>query len=90
MEALILSLLLAPFASGEYRAYELIITNLNTGAERRVLSNFDPTQYRDLHPVLQEEEITLNASWMCYGDTSQKPVCPQPEIQRSLPKSDPQ
>lgn len=90
MEALILSLLLAPYASGEYRAYELVITNSSTGAQRRVISNFDPTQYRDLYPVLQEEEITLNASWMCYGDTSKKPICPQPESQRSLLKSDPQ
>lgn len=89
MEALILSLLLGPFSHAEYRAYRLNITNTNTGASRIVLSNFDNIQYRDLYPVLAEEVITIESSWMCRGDTSQKPICPETENQpQTLPKSD--
>lgn len=84
-------LLLFVFCSqtrAEYRAYRLTITNLVTGAQRSVISNFDPIQYRDLYPVLKEEEVTLEKSWMCYGDTSQKPICPERESAETLPKSD--
>lgn len=79
MSWLIQLALLATPALSEYRAYELQITNLQTGAERTVLSNFDPDQYRDIYPVLKEEEIRLLNSWKCKGDTSHKPICPNPK-----------
>ena len=83
MEALILTfaLLASPFARGEYRAYQLTITNESTGAQRTVLSNFDAIQYRDLYPVLKEETIQMEDTWMCYGDTSKSPFAP---IRRDL------
>lgn len=83
-------LILSLPARSEYRAYKLIIKNTVTGAERVVISNFDPSHYRDLYPVHKEEEILLENSWMCYGNTSKKPVCPEPEAkpEETLPKSD--
>jgi len=81
--------LLSLEARAEYRAYRLVITNTLTGGQRSVVSNLDPDQYRDLYPVLKEEEITLDGSWKCYGDTSHQPICPAPEEdQQTLPKSD--
>jgi hypothetical protein len=90
LAGLLFPFLLHPLpAQAEYRAYRLIITNTNTGAQRTVLSNLDPIQYHDLYPVLKEEDITLDGSWKCFGDTSHKPVCPQPETSpQTLPKSD--
>ncbi len=79
---------LIPSAQAEYRAYRLNIINSVTGIQRSVTTNFDPIQYRDLYPILAEEEITLEKSWMCYGDTSQKEICGDPDSEETLPKSD--
>jgi len=75
-------------ARAEYRAFNLTITNSNTGAQRKVLINLDPIQYRETHGVLPEEVIEIESTWMCYGDTSNKPTCPDPKFPESLPKSD--
>lgn len=99
MAALIAAALLtlALPARAEYRAYRMTITNQSTGAQRTVMSNLDPDQYRSLYPVLKEETIQLENSWKCYGDTSLKPICAEPQPtappaseQKTPPKSDPQ
>lgn len=74
-----LLLLFSLYTFAEYRAFELVIRNQVTGAERVVLSNLDPDQYRGYHPLDPGETITYRATWMCKGNTSDQPVCPKVE-----------
>lgn len=75
----LIAVLLALPAKAEYRAFELVIHNKVTGEERVVLASLDPDQYRGYHPLDANEEITYRATWMCKGNTSDKPICPKPE-----------
>ncbi len=71
--------LLISNAHAEYRAFELVIMNPDTGQERVAISNLDPRQYRRYFPVRNGEQITYRQTWMCKGNTSNfKPVCPKP------------
>jgi len=49
----------------EYRAYELAITNDETGETRTVISTLDDIQYPGYFPLRQNESITLVDTWMC-------------------------
>jgi hypothetical protein len=71
-------------AHAEYRAFELVITNVASGQERVVVSTLDPNQYRVFYPVSLEEKVTYRATWKCKGNTSLKPVCGKPEMAPSL------
>ena len=66
---------------GEYRAYELGITNTSTGDTRTVVSTLDNLQYPGYYPLQASEVIQYEDSWMCYGNTSQfRPICPKPAV----------
>ena len=61
---------LSPVAFGEYRVFELKISNPDTKKTRTVVTTMDPFQYVDYFPVLARESIYYTNTWMCYGDTS--------------------
>ena len=79
MKSLIAIFAFFPLARAEYRAFELVIVNKVTGAERVVLASLDPDQYRGYHPLDPNEEISYRDTWLCKGNTSEKAVCPKPE-----------
>lgn len=81
MKSLTFALLLSLSAYGEYRAFELVISNKVTGAERIVLSALDPDQYRGYHALDPNETITYRDTWMCKGNTANKEqqICPKPD-----------
>jgi hypothetical protein len=67
-------------AQAEYRAFELVIANAETGEGRTVISTLDPRQYRRYHPVHFSDQVTYRATWMCKGNTAgHKPICAKPE-----------
>lgn len=73
--------LLSPTSvQAEYRAFELLITNNETGNERRVISTLDPEQYAGYYPVKKNETIVYTDTWRCWGNFSYyKKICPRPE-----------
>ncbi len=76
---LFILLIAAPSAYGEYRVFELVITNTQTQQERVVISNLDPFQYPGYYDLRQDEAALYRDTWMCYGDTSyHKQYCPNP------------
>ena len=69
-------------SSAEYRVYQLLIINVDTQAQRTVISNLDQYQYPDYHPVQLRERVDLVTHWMCWNRTSDfKEFCPQPPTQ---------
>jgi hypothetical protein len=78
---LVLALLFFWNAQAEYRAFELSITDAVSGNERTELSNLDPAQYAKYHPVHPGDKIVYKTTWMCRGNTSGKPICPNPKAQ---------
>lgn len=64
------------YASAEYRAFELEITDTESGNSRRVLTTMDHLQYSTYYPVKASEQVFYVTSWMCKGRTNQRPVCP--------------
>lgn len=76
----LLWLLWPTLAWGEYRTYELLITNSTSGNTRTVVSTLDHIQYPYYYPLNQGETIQYVDSWMCWGNTEKfKPLCPKPE-----------
>lgn len=82
MKTLLFALFLGLSAHAEYRAFELVITNKVTGAERIVLAALDPDQYRGYHALDPNETISYRDTWMCKGNTGDKPICPKPETRQ--------
>lgn len=78
-------------AHAEYRAFELLITNTETGTDRTVISTLDPRQYRGYHPVAAAEIVQYTDTWMCRGNTSgMKAICAKPEDRKpAQPKAAP-
>src|SRR6185312_13871251 len=65
---------------GEYRAYELKITNTDTSQSRTVVSTIDNLQYSTYYPLQKSEIIEYVDSWMCYGNTGDfQSICPKPD-----------
>ena len=80
--ALLALLLLTFTASAEYRAYQLLITNEESGAERSITSILDDQQYREFYTLKPGETIQLFNTWMCYHNGSYgQPICPNPKNQ---------
>lgn len=85
LSTIVIALTLAVFVFpdlvlGEYRAYELRITNTATGVTRTVASTLDNLQYPTYHPLQASEIIEYVDSWMCYGNTSNfRAICPKPD-----------
>ena len=67
-------------AFSEYRAFELVIENQQTQQRRIVVSTLDPLQYPDYYPVSPNEIVMYQDTWMCYGNTSNKNICPNPRL----------
>ena len=64
----------------EYRAYQLVISNEETGEEKRITSTLDHLQYKAFYSLGPNEIIYYERSWMCWGNTSyHKPICKPPE-----------
>ena len=71
--------LVASLARADYRAYELTITNADTGATRTVVSTLDHLQYPGYHPLSSREIIRLSGTWRCLGPSYHyRPICPRP------------
>lgn len=66
-------------AHGEYRAFELVVSDPNSGQEQVVISTLTPDQYLAYAALRTGTKVTYRATWMCRGDTSHKPVCPNPK-----------
>lgn len=63
----------------EYRAFQLVIEDSGTKSKRVVQTTLDHLQYRDYYPVAVTERISIQDSWMCFGNTSDEtPICPKP------------
>ncbi|MCB0421197.1 MAG: hypothetical protein KDD61_09375 [Bdellovibrionales bacterium] len=72
-------------ASAEYRAFELLIINPETGKERRVISTFDHIQYPEYHPLESGEVVNYVTSWMCWDRTNHlQKYCPKPDQGQDL------
>lgn len=66
-------------AGAEYRAYRLVITNSETGEQKKVTSTLDHLQYKAFFSLGPNEQIAYENSWMCWGNTSHhKPICSPP------------
>jgi hypothetical protein len=70
-----------PSSLAEYRAYELVIKNSETGNQRTVVSTLDNIQYASYHPINRNEEVSLMRSWKCWGNSDYfQDICPAPEM----------
>ena len=68
-------------ASAEYRAFQLMLRNVETGDEQIITTTLDHLQYRDYYYLGSSVEVLYQTSWMCWGNTSNhKPICPAPEV----------
>ena len=80
MTTLLLAFALSFTAHAEYRAFELIIKNVETGNERTVRSTLDHLQYPAYYPVTRGEVVSYSTSWRCRGNTGDfKRLCPNPK-----------
>jgi hypothetical protein len=72
-------------ALAEYRAFELAITDTNTGKVRKVTTTLDHIQFRGYHPVASFEVVSIEATWMCKqrGDWFTD-ICPNPATVKTL------
>lgn len=63
----------------EYRAFELKISNTQTGKTRTVRSVLDQGQYPQYYYLSSAEIIEYQDSWMCYERSDNfKPICANP------------
>lgn len=74
-------------ARAEYRVFELVIRDPLTNQSRTVISTLDDIQYPEYYHLNPNEQIQIQATWMCWkrSDYFQKP-CPNP---RALPPPQP-
>lgn len=66
-------------AFGEYRAYELTLTNSTNGRTRTVTSTLDQYQYPEYKHLATGETASYVTSWMCYGRTNNQAICNKPD-----------
>lgn len=65
--------------TAEYRAFLLRIQKVtNPGEFRELISTLDPLQYPGYFPLKEDEQVAYVRTWMCWGRTSEKPICPDP------------
>lgn len=85
MRAVLLVLILLPSISvAEYRAFQLRIEKVNNPAEsREILATLDPLQYPGYYSVKEDEKISYVRTWMCFGRTNGKAICPDPEAPKA-------
>ncbi|MDZ4660566.1 MAG: hypothetical protein SGJ18_02985 [Pseudomonadota bacterium] len=80
-------LVLSKVSLAEYRAFELRISNTQTGKNRIVRSILDQGQYPQYYYLSAAEIIEYQDSWMCYERSDHfKPICANPnESQERAP-----
>lgn len=95
LSLLLIAVLFAPLARGEYRVFLLQFKKSPPPAvpgeppqpapEPRYLeSTLDPEQYRGIYPVAPDETVTYVSTWRCYGRTDNfKPHCKNPRAPAS-------
>ncbi|MEZ4873025.1 MAG: hypothetical protein R2827_12465 [Bdellovibrionales bacterium] len=63
----------------DYRAFQLLIINPQTGTERTILSTLDDIQFPEYYALRPGEIIQISDTWMCYNNASYfKPICNNP------------
>jgi hypothetical protein len=76
-------------AHAEYRVFELVIQNVEDKSERILTSSLDPLQYPGYYDVRPGEIVMYQATWMCWGDTSNSTkYCANPKPQ-TIPSESP-
>ncbi len=74
----------------EYRVYQYYVRaatpTLRDGNSYLVTSTLHPVAYRAYHGGEQSLRVDLLRSWMCFGATARRPICPSPleELQKQL------
>ncbi len=78
----------------EYRAFELKITDTQSGKFRIIRSVLDQGQYPQYYYLSATETIESQGTWMCYERSDNfKPICPNPNetaLKSSAPWSSPE
>lgn len=78
------SLFLTQSLFAEYRAFTLMITDLEKNQNRQFDSTLDPEQYRSYFTVKAQDKIVYIDTWLCKGNTSRlDQICPRPNRQPS-------
>ncbi|MCB0392180.1 MAG: hypothetical protein KDD58_12890 [Bdellovibrionales bacterium] len=82
--AILLFLIPIPSTLAEYRAYELVIENIEDGSQRKVITTLDHLQYSTYYPIKNIEKISYVKSWMCWGTSDyEQDICPAPSMENS-------
>ena len=77
---LLITLIPIPSSIAEYRAFELLIEDTQTGAQRTVVSTMDHLQYSTYYPLNKNETVRYVRSWMYWGTTDyHQSICNEPE-----------
>lgn len=75
-------------ARAEYRVFRLVISNIDTGQSRTVMSTLDDIQYPMYHHMASNESIAIEASWMCWRRSDHlRPLCAQPSLSAPIAPS---
>jgi hypothetical protein len=75
-------------ARAEYRAYELAITNAQSGQTRTVTTTLDHLQYSGYYPIAQTEVVEILSTWKCWRRSDHfKSICPNPTAEAAATKS---
>jgi hypothetical protein len=76
---LLLGLLFSSYAHGEYRVYQYYVKakvkNIGSPNAQVVTSTLDPISYTAYYGGREMIEVNLLRSWMCMGNTANKPFC---------------
>ena len=85
-----LSFLTFTSSLAEYRVYQYYVRSTTLSPRDKnsymVTSALHPVAYQAYHGGAQSLRVDLLNSWMCFGSTSQRPICPSPleELQKKL------
>lgn len=81
---ILIILLPVPASVAEYRAYELLIEDVESGKQRKVVTTLDHLQYPTYYPLSNGEKVSYLNSWMCHQNTGDfKDICQSPEKDRA-------
>ena len=66
----------------EYRVYQYYVRSTVPSVRDKksymITSTLDPVAYQAYHGGVASLRVDLLHSWMCFGSTSQRPICPSP------------
>jgi hypothetical protein len=77
---ILLTILMLPFAArAEFRVFQLLITDTQSGKARTVTSTLDDLQYGTYRHVAKTETIVIQDTWMCWKRSDHfQELCPNP------------